>query len=418
MGTDDTPEYIKERASTRVLPEASLFPRQQLLGSGQPLPAANAIKLAAVSTDGTCCTCTTAPPTSSTPEEATTLTSTTAMSESGATETTTQTSATFFSEKDELPTSATTETTTLTSVTSFDRKGACTMWGYPHIRTFDDLSLTFGESGTYPIVRSSRISIQAQYERIDFSETQGADGWMTSINVSGTFLQGHTLSFKAGLVVTADGGVFWDGAAILQGPEREVSLGSDLVLVTRTDDPVRSWQWLEPTDAARNAQSPGRLIISYDVTLPLGVVLTVNTVDWAPRYNLDMLLMMFPEPEGQSGHCGNFNGDKEDDGIPTMRRLGSQTCTTEAHANATAVCKANCGNVTAAFLEACAYDVCRAGPDVSISDCLIAWQTKVATSPTISQVTKLVGPGCCRPVMSCLARTRSHSHQARPLATT
>merc|ERR1712187_1004788 len=151
--------------------------------------------------------------------------------------------------------------------------------------------------------------------------------------------------------VTADGGVFWDGAAILQGLEREVSLGSGLVFVTRTDDPVRSWQRLEPTDAAKNAQSPGRLIISYD-------------------------------------------------GIPTMRRLGSQTCTTEAHANATAVCKANCGNVTAAFLEACAYDVCRAGPDVSISDCLIAWQTKVATSPTISQVTKLVGPGCCRPVMS------------------
>merc|ERR1712187_198305 len=121
-------------------------------------------------------------------------------------------------------------TTTLTTVTSFDRKGACTMWGDPHIRTFGDLSLTFGESGTYPIVRSSRINIQAQYERIDFSETQGADGWMTSIDVSGTFLQGHTLSFRAGSSVTADGGAFWDGAAILQGPEREVSFGSDLVL--------------------------------------------------------------------------------------------------------------------------------------------------------------------------------------------
>merc|ERR1719413_100624 len=103
-----------------------------------------------------------------------------------------------------------------------------------------------------------------------------------------------------------------------------------------------------------------------------------------------------------------------------MRRLGSQTfgapsssetaaqensadessCTAEARANATAVCTSMCGDATAAFLEACVYDVCRAGPDVSISDCLIAWQTKVATSPTILQETKLVGPGCCRPVMA------------------
>merc|ERR1712050_4562 len=312
-------------------------------------------------------------------------------------------------------------TTTLTSTTTaLDEKGACTMWGDPHIRTFDDRTSSFYESGTYPAVSSSRISIQARYERIDFSPNQKADGWLTSLNVSGPFLEGHTLSFRAGSGMGGDGGLFWDEVAVFQGLEHEVSLGSGLVLATRQDDPVRSWQRLEPTNAARNAQSPGRLIISYDVTLPLGVVLTVNVVDWAPRYNLNMLLMMFPEPEGQSGHCGDFNGVKEDDWIPTMRRLGSQTfgepsssetavqenpadesgCTTEAYANATAVCTGMCGDVAAAFLEACVYDVCRAGPDVGISDCLIALQTKVATNPTISQETKLVGPGCCRPVMS------------------
>merc|ERR1712187_75678 len=166
--------------------------------------------------------------------------------------------------------------------------------------------------------KSSRISIQGQYERIDFSDTQRAGGWMTSINVSGSFLQGHTLSFKAGHGAAAEGGVFWDGVAILQGLEHEVSLESDLVIATRHDNPVRSWQRLEQTDAQVNAQSPGRLIRSYDVVLPLGVVLTVNTVDWTQRNNLDMLLMMYPEPEGQSGHCGNFNGEKGDDWIPTM----------------------------------------------------------------------------------------------------
>merc|ERR1712151_1158890 len=140
---------------------------------------AKAVPLAAASTSDTCCRCTTAPPTSST-VEATTLASTT-----------------VFSEK--------------TSTTAVSEKGACTMWGDPHIRTFDDLSLTFSESGTYSIVRSSRISVQGQYERIDFSDTERAGGWMTSLNVSGSFLQGHTLSFKAGHGAAAEGGVFWDG---------------------------------------------------------------------------------------------------------------------------------------------------------------------------------------------------------------
>merc|ERR1712056_147905 len=157
--------------------------------------------------------------------------------------------------------------------------------------------------------------------------------------------------------------------------------GSGLVLATRHDNPVRSWQRLEETNGMKYVQSPGQLITSYDVALPLGVALTVNIVDWAPRYNLDMLLMMFPEPEGQSGHCGNFNGDKGDDVISTMTRMVSEEaatedlareaeCTGEAYANATATCRAMCGDAQEdAFEEACIFDVCWAGPDVAISDC-------------------------------------------------
>merc|ERR1712151_87417 len=201
---------------------------------------AKAVPLAAASTSDTCCRCATAPPTSST-VEATTLASTTVFSE--------ETSTTALSQND-APSNS---TTTLTTTTAVNEKGACTMWGDPHIRTFDDLSLTFSESGTYSIVESSRISILGQYERIDFSDTERADGWMTSLNVSGAFLQGHTLSFKAGRGAAAEGGVFWDGVAILQGHEHEVSLGSGLVLATRQDDPVRSWQRLEQTDTQVDA---------------------------------------------------------------------------------------------------------------------------------------------------------------------
>jgi len=56
------------------------------------------------------------------------------------------------------------------------------------------------------------------------------------------------------------------------------------------------------------------------------------------------------------------------------RKLGEAAgCTKELLANATAVCTAYCGE-SSGFLEDCIYDVCRAGPQVAVSDCLIAWQ--------------------------------------------
>merc|ERR1712151_1115487 len=42
---------------------------------------------------------------------------------------------------------------------------------------------------------------------------------------------------------------------------------------------------------------------------------------------------------------------------------------------------------------------------VAISDCLIAWQTKVATTPAIPTAPSLVGAGCCKPrIVSMLNR--------------
>merc|ERR1711972_736138 len=63
------------------------------------------------------------------------------------------------------------------------------------------------------------------------------------------------------------------------------------------------------------------------------------------------------------------------------------------------LCGGQEGGLAAAFTEACIFDMCRAGPPVAISDCLMAWQTRVATTSAISAATKLVGPGCCRPVL-------------------
>merc|ERR1712066_634647 len=176
-----------------------------------------------------------------------------------------------------------------------------------------------------------------------------------------------------------------------------------------------------------NAWSAGLLIRSYDVTLPLGVEMTVNTVHWLDRRgNLDLLLTMHPEPEGQSGHCGNFNGDPNDDTLDMMRSMGSESPSealgaehpaeeagwaSEACAEAAAMCTALCGGreggLAAGFTEDCIFDVCRAGPAVAVSDCLMAWQTRVVTTSVLPPTTKLVGPGCCRPVIDFITRMQN-----------
>merc|ERR1711972_806444 len=250
-------------------------------------------------------------------------------------------------------------------------KGHCVLYGDPHILTSDkwsqDVRVLFQENGTYWIVRSPRISIQGHYERMDFSEHQYANGWITSLTVSGTFLEGHELTFTAG--VEGEAQLSWDGVAILQGPEREISLESGLVRARRQDSPLEVWTSLDGTVPPVNAFSAAPIIRSYDVTM-------------------EMMEDMRVEAQGAAA-----------------RKLGEAAgCTKELLANATAMCTAYCGE-SSGFLEDCIYDVCRAGPQVAISDCLIAWQTKVATTPAIPTAPSLVGAGCCKPrIVSMLNR--------------
>ena len=75
------------------------------------------------------------------------------------------------------------------------------MYGDPRILTFDrwsqDKRIDFLEEGTHWVKKIPRISIQAFFEHIPFSDDLGR-GWMTALIVSGQFLHGHALSFKAG----------------------------------------------------------------------------------------------------------------------------------------------------------------------------------------------------------------------------
>merc|ERR1712151_820615 len=277
--------------------------------------------------------------------------------------------------------------------------------------------LDFLESGTYSIVQSSRISIDGEYGGLEESH-----GWMTWVRVSGPFLQGHNLIFKAG---STSREVSWDGRPILQESQSSISLESGLVRIARTDAVVDTWMRLENKNNAPNFVK-GQAIKSFHVSLPLGLELSVNAVRLSrgelPKWHIDLLISMRPEPEGQSGHCGNFNGDASDDTLGLMaqehsRRLEAMSATEtgcatdEDFKSATDVCSDMCGGgvpswirmvnivdreslagLKQAFIDGCIYDVCQAGQSLAVSDCLMGWQSRVAAITTSASVS-LVGPG-------------------------
>lgn len=291
--------------------------------------------------------------------------------------------------------------------------------------TFDHWSqntrLDFLENGTYSIVQSSRISIDGEY-----GDIEGSRGWMTSLRVSGPFLQGHNLIFKAG---STSPEVSWDGRPILQESQSSISLESGLVHIARPDNLVDTWMRLEKKNNAPKIVK-GQAIKSFHVSLPLGLELSVNVVRLSkgelPKWHIDLLVSMRPEPEGQSGHCGNFNGDASDDTLGQMaqehsRRLEATSetetgcATDEDLESANIVCRDMCGGgvpswiknlnmvdqeslagLKQAFIDGCIYDVCQAGPSLAVSDCFMGWESRVAAITTSASVS-LVGPGCCKP---------------------
>merc|ERR1712151_426226 len=141
--------------------------------------------------------------------------------------------------------------------------------------------------------RSSRISIQARYGSGSMPQF---DTVILALAIGGPFLQNHTL-----VIETSKGGnLTWDGRPLEEAPGTFTMEGLEPGAVqVRLDD---TFQHIDPGLANARGQS-------VDILLPLGVHLTVD------RYSdhLDGALTMWPEPDGQDGHCGNFNRDPADD---------------------------------------------------------------------------------------------------------
>jgi len=212
-----------------------------------------------------------------------------------------------------------TTTTTTTSVPDGCTIGTCIIWGDPHIIPFDLQShhqaqhgrmeamhrtrnwkseqVTVTDVGTFWLVRSRRVSIQARFCR---NSTHHDVSNLGALAISGPFLQGNTLTIRPLSDKTT-----WNGREILATMPSEFSNGLVHAKYHKQAEIVK--------DGTRG--------VGIDIDLPEGMHLTVNR--W--KQSLAAIVHMCRPESKIEGQCGNFNGDASDDARLIAGRDGQRT---------------------------------------------------------------------------------------------
>lgn len=176
--------------------------------------------------------------------------------------------------------------------------GNCIVWGDPHIMSFATHrkrlaqhpdkeallrtrswkldQLTTNEVGTYWLVQSEQVLIQARYWK---NWTNTNTTVLGAVVVGGPFLSGNVLIFRP---LSSD--VTWNDESIVG------QLGS-----TFHNEWISARYHAHAEMVKDGKQGPG-----IEATLPLGVSLAVNR--W--KHNLAIKIHMCALPSGQSGQCG------------------------------------------------------------------------------------------------------------------
>jgi len=191
--------------------------------------------------------------------------------------------------------------------------GDCVIWGDPHIITFDAHQklatkypdreeffqirnrkaeeVSVHEEGVYWLVKSKDVHIQGRYEKRPAHKWLGKKieerTVLEEMAVGGPFLKGNTLVFRP-LV----GNVTWNGKAIL--PRIGSHFSNNLITA----------KYHKGSEIIKD----GKKGLGIDVSLPGDMKLIVNRFS----RGLAVKISMCGRKE-QDGHCGNFNGNTNDD---------------------------------------------------------------------------------------------------------
>ena len=184
--------------------------------------------------------------------------------------------------------------------------GICTVWGDPHVMTFDHMHSDYYSPGEYWIVKSSTIHIQGRY--LPTRMTSGLAVTKT-LAVGGPLLKGHKL------FISADSATC-DGQPILGGFPSSFSVPNVFDIQYNNVGTL--------LQKGRAGKALHIVHIKVNDGTPEGVQIQINRwTEASEGHYINVRITMHKQP-GQDGHCGNFNGNPGDDARPAVRsRLGT-----------------------------------------------------------------------------------------------
>jgi len=173
--------------------------------------------------------------------------------------------------------------------------GVCKLWGDPHILTFDHMRSDYYSRGEFWIVKSDNVWIQGRY--LPTRITSGLSV-TKSIAVGGPFLKGHKL-------IVAVRSTTWDSQQVLTGFPSEFNVPG--IVNMRYNNVGTLLQ------KGRQGKALHIVHIRLEDGSREGIQIQVNRwMELVEGDYMNVRIAMHGQ-KGQDGHCGNFNGVREDD---------------------------------------------------------------------------------------------------------
>jgi hypothetical protein len=191
----------------------------------------------------------------------------------------------------------------------------CSIFGDPHVVTFDHKHASYYTPGEYWLVKSSTVIIQGKYAALP--STNGL-AVVKGLAIGGTFLHGHKLlvnTMESGAVVT------YDGVPVVNGFPASGKTADGLVTVQYN----QAGAMMDDGKGVTGAVRTGVQMHVLHIQLPLQVSLQVNEWNEGDEGAYMNVKITMPAQPNHDGQCGNFNGNPADDDRMQVRaRVGTQ----------------------------------------------------------------------------------------------